>query len=119
MTKSNLETSAANNAVFAIAAEKVSFPNFLPLRIAENYLKTFLDNGEKILKTPSSIKLGGADFVWVETENVEKKFKQRLYVANRKGIAFQLLLNYRNDVELKIMLDCLQTIRFSEDNLEK
>jgi len=119
MTKSNLETSAANNAVFAIAAEKVSFPNFLPLRIAENYLKTFLDNGEKILKTPSSIKLGGADFVWVETENVEKKFKQRLYVANRKGIAFQLLLNYRNDVELKIMLDCLQTIRFSEDKLEK
>ncbi len=60
------------------------------------------------------IKLGGVDFAWIEIENTGHAYKQRVYIANRKGIAFQILLTYRAESELKTLLDSLQTIKFSE-----
>ena len=111
MTKADAETSV-NSAVIAIAAERVSFPNFEPKAIADSFVKTFLEPDEKILRQPSAVKIGGVDFSWVEVENTSKKFKQRFYIANRKGIALQLLVIYENETELKTFLDLLTTVKF-------
>jgi hypothetical protein len=55
-----------------VAAEKVSFPNFLPKAVAESFLKDTVSDNERILKTPNLIKIGGVDFAWVEIENIER-----------------------------------------------
>jgi hypothetical protein len=114
MTKSPME-SAVNSSVFLVAAEKVSFPNFLPKAVAESFLKDTVSDNERILKTPNLIKIGGVDFAWVEIENIERKYKQRLYVANRKGIALEIFFIYQTEAELKTLLDSLHSIKFSDD----
>jgi hypothetical protein len=113
MTKADINA-AVNSSVLAIAAEQVSFPNFDPKVIADSFLKNFLENDEVILKKTTVTKIGEVDFSWFEIENKVKKIKKRFYFANRKGIAFQLLLIYQNEVELRTMLDSLTTIRFAE-----
>ena len=113
LTKSDLATSP-NNGVFALAAERASFPNFVPKAAADSYLKNFLEADEKVSKTSNLIKLGGVDFAWIEVENVEQAYKQRIYIANRKGISFQILMIYRTESELKTLLDSLQTVKFSD-----
>jgi len=113
LTKSDLKTSP-NDAVFAVAAEKVSFPNFVPRAMTDSYLKTFLEADEKTSKPTSVVKLGGVDFAWIEVENAAQAYKQRIYIANRKGIAFQILLIYRAESELKTLLESMQTIKFSD-----
>jgi hypothetical protein len=60
------------------------------------------------------VKLGGVDFAWIEVENAAQAYKQRIYIANRKGIAFQILLIYRAESELKTLLESMQTIKFSD-----
>lgn len=113
MTKADVNATV-NTSVFSIAAERVSFPNFDPKAIADSFLKNFLENDEVILKKTSVTKIGKVDFFWFEIENREKNIKKRFYFANRKGIAFQLLLIYQNESELRIMMDSLSTVKFSE-----
>lgn len=113
MTKADVNT-AVNTSVFAIAAERVSFPNFDPKAIADSFLKNFLEKDEVILKKTSVTKIGEVEFSWFEIENREKNIKKRFYFANQKGIAFQLLLIYQNESELRTMMDSLSTVKFSE-----
>jgi hypothetical protein len=115
MTKSQVDSSI-NEAVFAISAEKVSFPNFLPVKVAESFVKTFTDQDKIVMKSPTSITLSGVDFAFVEINNVEKNYKERIYFANRKGIAFEILLIYKTEEDLKTLTDSLQTMKFAEKN---
>lgn len=112
-TKSNPETSA-NEAVFAIAAERTSLPNFLPLAVAKSYIKYSLETDDRVTVQPSLLKINNVEFAWVETENPAKKMKQRFYVTNRKGIAFEVLLQYKNAQDLDAMLKSVLSVRFDE-----
>lgn len=110
-TKTKMDASV-NSSVFMIAAEEVSFPNFSLMKVAEKFVKTYADIGRKVLKTPEVVKINGFDFVWSEIENTELKSKQRLYIANRNGIALEIMLIYQDAAQLKEMLDSLATIKF-------
>lgn len=118
MTKEELATTT-NNSVFVVAAERVSFPNFLPKAMTDSYLKTYLEADEKASKPSNLIKLGGAEFAWIEVDNTVANYKQRIYIANRKGIAFQILFIFQNETDLKQLLDSLQTVKFNDEILMK
>jgi hypothetical protein len=101
-------------AIFMIAAEKVSIPNFLPSAVTDNYSLRFLDPDEKVVIKTTMTKLGGVDFAWMETHYTKENYKQRMYVANSGGIALQITFTYRSAEELQNILKTLETIKFDE-----
>jgi hypothetical protein len=110
MTKISEEYSS----VFMVAAEKVSVPSFLPSAVTDNYIRRLLEPSEEVVTKTTLTKLGGVDFAWMETFDTKSKLKQRLYVANRDGIALQITFTYRSDAELQIVLKSMESIRFDE-----
>jgi hypothetical protein len=101
--------------MFIIGAEKTSFPNFLPSAITDNYLKRFLEPAETVVTKTTLTKIGGVEFAWIETANSTDNLKQRLYVANRNGIALQLYFTYRNAKDLEVLMKSIQSIKFEEN----
>lgn len=109
-SKTPLET-GVNSAILIIAAEKVSYPNFLPMSVAQTYAKMFLDPGEKVVRQPTLQMIGGVEFAWLETYDQNDKLFQRMYFSNRKGIAFEFSLTYRDSADLGIMLQSLNSLK--------
>jgi hypothetical protein len=109
-----LKVDEKNPAVLIIAAERVSFPNFLPSAMTDNYIKRFLEPNETLVTKTTMTKLGGIDFAWLETADSVENRKQRFYIANRKGIALQIHFTYRDPKDLEVLLKTLQSIRFDE-----
>lgn len=68
--------------------------------------------GRKIIQNPKQIKIDGVDFTWAEIESSELSSKERFFVANRKGIALEILLIYQNEEQLQTLLGSLQTMKF-------
>ncbi len=110
-TKTQLESSVSS-ASLLIAAEKVSFPNFVPLKMVEAYSKNYIEASEKVLGKPGSTKLSGVDFAWIEIGDAKLNSRKRIYIANRKGIALEIFLIYQKEDELNILLDSLQSVKF-------
>ena len=110
VSRHNLETEV-NNAVLLIAAERAPYPNFLPIAIANTYVKLFLDPNEKVVKPPSTQVIGGVQFAWLETYDPTSKITQRFYFANRKGIVFEIVLSFMDSSQLEPMLQSLQTLK--------
>lgn len=103
-----------NPAILMIAAERISIPNFLPSAVTESYLKNLLEPNEEVVSKTALTKFGGTDFAWLETRYTDSNAKQRLYVANRGGIAFQISISYTAPGDLQILLKSLESIRFEE-----
>jgi hypothetical protein len=108
------KTDEKDAAVFMIAAEKMAFPNFSPAALTDNYLRLSLDPDEAVISKTALTKLGGVDFAWIETVNRKDRFKQRLYIANRGGIALQITFTYRQAAELQNIVKSLESLEFDE-----
>lgn len=110
-SKSEVETSV-NNAVLTIAAERSSFPNFLPKIAIESLKTTFLEENEKLLIDSTQAMIDGVEFYWIEAENTVDKTKQRIYIGNRKGLMLEIFFFYKNQEDLKTLLKSLETVKF-------
>lgn len=107
--------SGKGEAFLMIAAERVSFPNFLPSAVSASYIKTYLDPTEKVVKNTTMTKIGGVDFAWIETFDSKDNTRHRMYVANRKGIALEIFFNYKTDAQLQILMRSLNSLKFEEN----
>ena len=101
------------NAFFSVFAEKVPYPNFVPAAVAKSYASLYLDPTEKVVGDVTNVKLGGVDFALLETFDSETETHQRIYFANLDGIAFEISMMYRDNADLKAMLDSVGTIKFA------
>jgi hypothetical protein len=103
--------SGETESMLIVSAERVSFPNFLPSSVISSYVAN-LEPTEKVVKKTTNTKINGVDFAWVETFDSANKTGQRLYVANRKGIAFEILFTFKNQTQLQTLVKSLETIKF-------
>lgn len=117
-SKAELEKGGGGT-LFSIIAERAPYPTFLPSAVADTYLKIYLDPHEKIIKTTSKIQFNGVEFAWIETFDPKTKLFQRLFFANRQGIAFEVSLTYTEQSDLRAMLKSLESIKFGTDSLPK
>lgn len=111
LTKKALGT--VNNTTVLLGAERVSFPNFQPLKMAQEIEKMIVEKmGEKILMKPQVISIDGVEFVRFEAFNSQNNLKTRAYLTNRKGLALQAVMVYSDDADAAILDESMNTIRF-------
>lgn len=103
---------AVNNTVLSIAAERSSFPNFLAKPAMESLMKTYLEDDEILLSGPTRTMIGDVEFYWIEIEKNIDKSRQRIYIANRKGIMFEIFYLYKEAEDLAIFLKLLESAKF-------
>ncbi|MCD9187409.1 MAG: hypothetical protein LUM44_13320 [Pyrinomonadaceae bacterium] len=115
-SKSEIQTSV-NNAVLTVAAERSSFPNFLPKIAIETLKTTFIEENEKLVIDPTQAMIGGVEFYWIEAENTVDKTRQRIYIGNRKGLMFEIFFVYEDQEDLRTLLKSLESAKF--ENTEK
>jgi hypothetical protein len=101
-----------DSAAFLIGAERAPFPNFKPEAIAKTFGQHFLESDERMTKAISSAYFGGREFSWIEIEQAKAGTKQRLYVANIDGVAFEITFVYTNPTDLAMFLEKMKTIKF-------
>lgn len=111
LTKVSLDK-GINDAVLTISAEKTSFPNFLPKAVIKSFEKEAVTDDETVTISNPSQMLGGKEFAWIETFNRVRNTKNRFYVANLNGIAFEIFLLYKNEGDLNLMLEAIKGIKF-------
>ena len=109
-TNKSIENDVAT-AYLSVSIERVGFPNFLPDAVINTFIAGTLDDDERVTKPASSTKLDGISFSWLEYED-PTKLRSRFYIANRHGIALEILFSYRTDEELVQLMDSLGSIRF-------
>ena len=107
--------SGESQAFLMIIAERVSFPNFLPAAISNTYIKIYLDPTEKVVKPTTLTKINGVEFAWVETFDSSDNSRKRMYVANRKGIAFEIFFTFKTDAQLQVLLKSINSMKFEEN----
>ncbi len=103
------------HASMTFMAERVPFPTFLPKHLTDAYVANFLSDAEKVTKSSTDIVLGGTDFVWVETHDSSSGAYKRLFVTNRKGISFQVVLTYIDPKDLAEMMVSMNSLKFNGD----
>lgn len=109
-TPTETDKSAAS---IAIAAESLGFANFDALNVMREIHKrdTQIDKKKSII-APKILKISGVNFAVAENFNVESGFKQRLYLANRKGLALEIMVTYVDAKDAKAIEKLLETILF-------
>jgi hypothetical protein len=96
--------------VLLVAVERVSYPNFEPMSAAKSFVSSYLDPTERAVKGPALERIGGLEFAWVESYDSALKQYQRMYFANRKGVAFEFSLTYLEPADLQVMLRSIRTL---------
>jgi hypothetical protein len=95
-----------------VLAEKAPYPNFLASAVARTYSQLYVDKADTITVPVTTTEIGGIEFAWLETIKSDSKLYSRLYIANRKGISFEVLLMYKDPADLRAMLSSLQSLTF-------
>lgn len=96
-----------------IGAERMDFANMTLETIMQVIKKNRLaSKKEKIVKDIYTATIGGEQFSVIETRFEEADVQQRLYVAKRKDLIFQIALTYKSEDELQTMEKSLKTAKF-------
>ena len=104
---------AISPAIMTVIVERVSYPNFLPISVAENFSR-YLGPSHKVVMKPTLQKLGGVEFAVTETQNSESKSYLRVFFANRRGMCLEFSLVYKDKGDLNVMLRSLETLAFDK-----
>ena len=100
-------------ATFSILAERLDLPiGFRPLTMVKEIERLSSEKlGKRIAKPAQTIMIDAVEFARLETVDSAGKFKQRLYVANLKGLALEITMAFQNDADATAMEAALKTIR--------
>jgi hypothetical protein len=75
-----------------------------------------LDPTESVVRDVSKLEINGVEFAWLETYDDLTESYNRMFFANRQGIAFEVILAYSEEQDLDAMLRSVNTLRFGQDN---
>lgn len=113
MIAKNDPSISSPEAVISILAERTPYPNFKARAVAETYIKLYLDPTETVVKEISTINIGGTEFAWFETFDSDGEVLARMFFANRKGIAFEVVFSYTDEKDLPAMMRSLNSLKFN------
>jgi hypothetical protein len=103
-------------AMILVMAERAPYPSFLPTAVARSYEQLYLDPTESVVRDVSKLEINGVEFAWLETYDDLTESYNRMFFANRQGIAFEVILAYSEEQDLDAMLRSVNTLRFGQDN---
>lgn len=104
---------SATTASLAVGAENLGFSNF-DINSAIKNIEQFAvqREGKTITLKPEIVTINGVKFARLENYQSELKIKQRLYLANIKGLALEFVFTYSNEADLEVMEQSLRTVSF-------
>ena len=103
-------------AMILVMAERAPYPSFLPTAVARSYEQLYLDPTESVVRYVSKLEINGVEFAWLETYDDLTESYNRMFFANRQGIAFEVIVAYSEEQDLDAMLRSVNTLRFGQDN---
>ncbi|MBX3282126.1 MAG: hypothetical protein KF756_06570 [Acidobacteria bacterium] len=115
--KNSVENST-DGTFFIMMAERLPYPNLVPSALAASALKFTVDQKDQLIESPTNVQFDGIDFYWLEKQDKKTKLFQRMYLANVKGIGFEISLTYKNRADLEIMLKALASMKFGKAALQ-
>lgn len=117
-SKNSLEAGLAD-AFMTVLVERIPYPNFLPSAVTESYLKVYREPHEKIIYNPQTTRVKDLEFSWIETFDPQTKLYHRLFVTNRRGMAFEISMNYKSRTDLQTMLNSMETLSLNDTSRPK
>lgn len=94
-----------------IFAERAPYPNFLPKAVVDTLKPRYDANSNFEIFGTGTTKIGGIDLAWMEWSDVKSGTTFCMYVANRSGVAFEIMLFYRDEKDRQMLLDSIKTLK--------